>query len=392
MKHRFIFLNSHPIQYFAPMYAYMARENAFDITVWYCSQQSVEKQLDRQFNVEMTWDIPLLEGYPYTFLKNYARHPSIYNFWGLQNWGIIRRLRKAPKSIVVINGWQFFLYLAAIVAGKFFGHTICLRGESTLGQELKKSRLKRLLRKVLLGKMLFQLVDYFCYIGVQNKAFYRHYGVPESKLIFTPYSVDNRRFQGFLPKNDAEKAALRRTLRLPENEVIILYSGKYIDKKRPQDLLQAFLALPQKNCSLVLLGDGPLRAQLEEIIHLSGSKKVVLTGFVNQAEIPNYYAAADIFVMCSEAGETWGLAVNEAMNLALPLVISDEVGCVADLVELGVNGFVYPVGDIAALSNYLTTLINDGTLRRKFGAASLKKVNQYSYQEITDHLSTLPFG
>jgi len=372
------------------MYAQMARCENLDVTVLYCSDQGVKKRTDRQFRADVAWDIPVLEGYRSVFLKNFAPRPSVYGFWGLQNWGVVAYLLKAPQSVLVVNGWNYPVCLAAILAGRVFGHTVCLRGESPLTRELKKSKRSIRLRRFLLGNMLFRLVHYFLYIGSRNKGFYEFYGVPGPKLIFTPYSVDNERFIRLLPKDEAAKKALRRSLNLPESGLIVLYSGKYMPKKRPLDLLEAFARLDRPGCCLVMVGDGELRPQMEAFIESRRLAGVRLTGFVNQQDIPRYYAAADIFVMCSDADETWGLSVNEAMNLGLPVIVSDETGCAADLVRQGENGFVFPAGDVDALAACLGMLVRNDGLRASAGDASRRIIDEYSYQKIIDQLKTIP--
>src|SRR5262249_45910530 len=107
---------------------------------------------------------------------------------------------------------------------------------------------------------------------------------------------------------------------------------------------------------------------------------VVFTGFVNQSELPALYAAADVFALPSE-NEPWGLAVNEAMCAGLPVVVSREVGCVADLVQNGVNGYAPDAGDIDGLARALRLLIEDKGLRRRQGQASLVRIRQWSYSE-----------
>ena len=102
-----IFINSHPIQYFAPMYKYM-NEHAVNTKAWYCSDESIKGGLDKQFGVDVKWDIPLLEGYAYRFFKNYSWKPSHANgFFGLINLGIITQLFKIPKSVIIVHGWNY---------------------------------------------------------------------------------------------------------------------------------------------------------------------------------------------------------------------------------------------------------------------------------------------
>src|ERR1700733_9043721 len=93
-----IFINSHPIQYFAPLYKYM-NDHGTRTIAWYCSSESANEELDKEFGVSIKWDIPLFEGYEYLFFKNYSWRPSHSNgFWGLINLGMIKQLFIIPKS------------------------------------------------------------------------------------------------------------------------------------------------------------------------------------------------------------------------------------------------------------------------------------------------------
>ena len=98
---------------------------------------------------------------------------------------------------------------------------------------------------------------------------------------------------------------------------------------------------------------------------------MVFTDFINQSELPAVYAASDVFVLPSEH-EPWGLAVNEAMCASLPVVVSREVGCVADLVRDGVNGYTPAAGDIEGLARALQRLLEDEGLRRRQGREQLR--------------------
>lgn len=344
---RIVFLNSHPIQYFAPLYQQMAKDTAIDLKVLYCSDETLKGATDKQFGVQVQWDIPLLEGYTSVFLKNASWKSSInHGFWGLLNWGVVGFLRKQPKSLVVVHGWAYATHVLTILAAKILGHTVCLRAETPLNQELQKNKWITLLKHLYL-RGLFLFVDRGLYIGKQNKLFYQHMGFKEQQLVFTPYCVDNQRFSAIAAT--IHSSAAREKLQLPAAQKIVLFSGKYIDKKNPLDLLQAIALLNQQNIYAVFVGEGVLRKEMETFIQTHQlEQQVLLTGFINQSLIPYYYAAADVFVMCSGIGETWGLSVNEAMNFGLPVVISDTCGSAYDLIDG--NGYVFETGNVAALA------------------------------------------
>lgn len=385
---KLIFLNSHPIQYFAPLYQQIAAETTIPLEVWYCSDESVKGKFDKGFGTEVKWDIPLLQGYAYRFIPNDARNPSIHGgFWGLKNKGIRDLLRQTEPSVIVVHGWAYYTHVRTLLTARRYGHRVCLRAETPWNQEKLKSKLITFLKHCYL-RLLFARVSKFLYIGTQNKLFYKQLGVKDSQLTFTPYAVDNQRFQQTDRQITVTDA--RNELDLPSDKTIILYSGKYIAKKRPLDLLKAILPLPS-NVLTILVGDGELRPELERfILEHNLQERVRLTGFVNQSKIPLYYKAADLFVMCSGLGETWGLSVNEAMNFSLPVVVSETCGSSYDLVVPGINGWTFPTGDTQQLSRILSDFLNLTTEERtKMGAASRKRIDEFSYHQIIEGLQQL---
>ncbi len=379
---KIIIINSHPIQYFAPLYKYLT-ENGIDLEVWYCSDFSIKGKTDEEFGVNVKWDIPLLEGYSYRFFKNYSRRSSVgTSFFGLVNWGIIKALWKHPEAIVVVPGWLFFPYILSIYFGHFFKHHVCLRSETPLNQEKLKKSTANKLKLFFLRRILFPSIKTFLYVGIQNKAFYRFLGVKDEQLIYSPYAVDNNRFRAEYVKMMYKKDEIRNSLGIDVNAKVLLYSGKYIAKKNPLDLLEAFRVLNLPDKYLIMLGEGALRREMEEFIAKHGLKeKVLLTGFVNQSEIGRYYSCADAFVMCSSSGETWGLSVNEAMNFSLPVVVSDLTGCAVDLVEDGKNGYKFETGNIEMLANRIEALFTSD-FYKEAGNYSFRKIQHFSFREV----------
>jgi glycosyltransferase involved in cell wall biosynthesis len=134
-----------------------------------------------------------------------------------------------------------------------------------------------------------------------------------------------------------------------------------------------------------MAGSGELEKELRAFCAEYGLENIVFTDFINQSELPGLYAASDIFVLPSE-NEAWGLAVNEAMCASLPAVVSREVGCVADLVRDGVNGYTPATGDVAGLAYALQRLIEDEDLRRRQGRESLARIQQWGYQQCLEGL------
>ena len=391
MKRKISYLLSHPIQYFSPLFSEMAAANEIDLTVYYCCNPAKSVQFDKGFGQIISWDIPLLEGYKFCFLKNLSNGIlSKSGFWSLININIAQKLYADKNEVLIVHGWGYFTHVFAIIINKLLGKQVWLRGENPCNQERKKPKWVRTIKKLIFKYGLFKLVDRFLYIGTENKEFYRYYGVPVQKLIYAPYAVNNKFFSeciNFFPG----KNALRKELNLPLDAIIILFSGKYIRKKNPMDLLKAYTQLDTpKRKAMIMMGDGALRQEMEQFINDNKLVDVVLTGFINQTNIAKYYMISDIFVLPSGLGETWGLVLNEAMIFGLPAVVSSTVGSSADLIKHGENGYVFKEGDIDELIKNLSMLIENDEFRTQAGRQSKEIIKEFSYsvmiENILEHL------
>lgn len=376
-----IFVHTHPVQYFAPLYKYLAQQN-LSMQVWYCANGSTQDSVDPEFGTKVVWDQPLLDGYEHVFFENKGKASRKGRGWmAYYNPDMLVRLAKEPPSLLVIHGWNYRTYTMLLRYGRQYGHRLAFRGETNLQMEMERNTATRMLRKVALRNLLAP-VHFFFYIGNQSHRFYKYLGIQSNKLIHTPYAVDNQRFQQEWQR--INKDEVRAELGIPQGAFVILFSGKYIPKKRPLDLLKAFAMLNVPHSYLLLMGEGELRHEMEKFIDANLlSARVCLTGFVNQSKVSMYYRSADVFVMCSDFGETWGLSVNEAMNFSLPIVVSNRTGCCEDLLENGVNGYSFPAADIKALSRCLQhiSMCSPGILN-KMGQSSLDIINRHSFVQI----------
>lgn len=383
-KAKIAYFLSHPIQYFSPLLVEMSKQ--FDLHVYYFSDASIKGNMDKGFGQKVKWDIPLLEGYQYTFLKNFSPRKSLSNrMWDVINPGVIGALIKCKCPVVIVNGWSYFSTLLTILTAKLLGKEVWLRAENPLNQELKKSKLVIFVKKIVLKHLLFHFVNKFLYIGTENKNFLEFYGVSENRMIYTPYAVDNTYWRNqhlaFI-----NIKLLKQSLHLPADKKIILFTGKYISKKKPLDLLKAFKQLNYPDSLLLMVGEGELRNEMEKYVTENKLENVVLTGFINQSEIPKYYEVADVFVMCSGTGETWGLSVNEAMNFEKPVIVSKTCGCCRDLVKNEINGFSFEEGDIDSLTTCLQKILSNNFFSTAAGKASSEIIREYSIENIVNNL------
>ena len=373
-------LNSHPIQYFAPLYAYLNSAADFDVTALYLSDFSIRGGKDAGFDREVKWDVDLLAGYRSVFFGNAAGRREPRGFWSLVAPLVWNELRSGRYDVLWLHGHNYAANLLALRAAKTTGMPVLMRGETHLG--LPCHAIKSALRRPLMGA-LYRSCDRLLAIGSKNAAFYRAMGVPDDKIFLVPYAVDNDRFTQAANLTEVQRAEVRRRYHVPVDRPAVLYAAKFTRRKHPGDLLDATRRLKTETSrafTVVMAGSGELEQELRGFCAEHSLDNVLFPGFVNQSELPALYAASDVFVLPSE-DEPWGLAVNEAMCAALPIVVSKEVGCVSDLVRDGVNGYTPAAPDIEGLARALRRLIEDESLRQRQGRASVARIQEWGYRQ-----------
>jgi glycosyltransferase involved in cell wall biosynthesis len=375
---RIAVINSHPIQYFAPLYAFVNATTSLTVTAIYCSDFSLRGGRDPGFDRPVTWDVDLLAGYEAVFLKG-ANRRTPKGFWSLVAPAAWREVRSGKYSAVWLHGYMYAAFLIAFVAAKSRGLPVFMRSETH--KYLTRPTWKRKVRDSVL-RYVYRYVDGFLAIGTWNREYYRSLGVPDYKIFSVPYTVDNARFIAASKEARQSRESFRRAHGIPAGIPVVLYASKLIPRKRARDLILASKKLSEENLefSVLIVGTGESAAELTSLTEACGLFNVAFAGFMNQSELPVAFAASDIFVLPSE-DEPWGLIVNEAMCAGLPIVVADKIGCATDLVRQGENGFTYPAGHIEALSDSLRLLISDAEMREKMGMASLARIESWSYQQ-----------
>jgi len=379
-KIRLGFLNTHPIQYFAPLYAYLNASDDLAVSAIYLSDYSVRGAQDHAFGRVVKWDVDLLAGYEPHFVRGASSRDEARGFLSAVVPAVWGEVRRSGLDALVVHGHSPAAQLVGIAAAKTAGIPVFMRGETHLG--LSRTSLKLQLRKLAMGT-LYARLDGMLAIGSANAAFYRAMGVPERRIFLTPYTVDNARFIEAARLTGEERADIRLKLGVADDRPILLYSAKFDARKCPLDLLRAAAQLNAEGAifQLAMIGSGVLEPELRAMANSLGMRNVHFHGFVNQSAMPRIYGACDVFVLPSR-NEPWGLAINEAMCAELPIVASAEIGCVPDLVKAGVNGHTFTAGDVNGLSAALRGLVEDAGARGKMGAASREIISRWSFAEV----------
>jgi glycosyltransferase involved in cell wall biosynthesis len=371
-------LTTHPIQYQVPIWQALAREGRVPFEVWYLTDHGTRPSLDRQFGKTFSWDIELLSGYPYRFIKT-ADGAKPDTPWKCRLREPLReRMRQTGAKALWIQGWQVAAYWQAVREAQAAGVEVWLRAESN---DLASIPFwKRPLKQMALGSF-FARVGRFLYIGSANKRLYQRYGVPESRLYFAPYAVDNERFGRQARAVRPQRMELRRRWGIRDDALCILFCGKFIKKKRPFDLVETARLLKADGrlpkIHLLFVGAGELDDELRQACSViydseksnphfptssanpsfpSMAPLASFAGFLNQTEISRAYVAADCLVLPSDHGETWGLVVNEALASGLPCLVSDACGCAEDLAG---QQFSFRLGDVEKVSQKLCVLFKN---------------------------------
>lgn len=376
---------SHPIQYQIPFLQKINKARSFDTSVFFYWDFGVKKSFDREFNQMIKWDFDILSGYKYEFLKNYSPIKRS-NFFGCINFSVFKKVFSKDVDIALIYGWALLSNWFVIISCLILNKKILYVSETPYNQEIKKNNFKKIIKKFIF-KFILERISYFLYIGEENKKFYNFYNIKKNKLFFAPYSVDNERYiNNFNKFTDNHKSNFRAKYNLPKDSKIILFVGKLIDKKNPLSLLSAYKNMiinNNINVSLVFVGNGYLKNQLEKYCKVNNLKNVYFLGFLNQHQLPEIYYSSDIFCLPSGMGETWGLVVNEAMCFNLPIVISDLVGSSSDLVFDDYNGYKFENSNILDLQRKLEKTLSNNS-KMSFGLNSKNIITKYNYDRTVE--------
>ncbi|HTT57249.1 MAG TPA: glycosyltransferase family 4 protein [Opitutaceae bacterium] len=374
---------SHPTQYYSPWFRWLRGHAPLDFRVFYLWDFGVTNRRDPEFGVSLAWDVDLLSGYDADFVPNRAARPGTGHFWGLRNPALPGRLAAWRPDAVLVFGYKYASHLRAIVWCRAHGVPLIFRGDSHLLGLAPPGVAKRALLR-----LLYRQFAAVTYVGAANRDYFEAFGVPGDRLHFAPHAVDHTLFD---PSSAAHRDAartLRTELGIAADRRVVLFAGKLLPRKQPRALLEAFLAAPRPDTTLVIVGDGGEKPALETRAAQARDADVRFLPFANQSAMPACYLLANLFVLPSAGGyETWGLAVNEAMHMGVPCLVSDVVGCQRDLVMDGATGWVFRAGDQAQLIARLTTALE--VLARD--AAGLRdrvkqRIGGYTYAQTTDGL------
>lgn len=364
-----------PIPYRIPLYQRVAADPHLDFTAIFASNGGI-RPVEAGYSMPTAWDADLVGGYRTTFLKRADRNPIDGGFFAFRDADLFGLLRAGQYDVLWLWGYNYLSHQLAQMTQRLLQKPVIFHEDQNhlARRPLWKAAAKRLgLSAMFRGSKAL-------YVGTHNYRWYRHYGVKQRDLYFVPHAADNERLRAHASALLPDRTNVRRRFGIRDDSgPVILTVARIIPVKQPLMLLKAFQILrSSRRCTLLIVGSGELEGAIRAEVRKHQIPDVFMPGFMNQSEIAQAYACADIFALPS-ISETWGLAVNEAMNFGLPVVVSDKVGCAVDLVRNGENGYVIPFQSPEALADRLGRLVDSAAMRRRFGQASIARVQGWNY-------------
>ena len=289
---------------------------------------------------------------------------------------VVGELWRGHFDLIVLCGYNHPTLLLTLFYCLVSGRPFVLQGESHVVQQ--RHPLKKAIKRWLLFPLLRRAKAAFA-TGRMAADYWADVGIPREKIFIVSNTPDVEFFVSNSDRARTKRHEARTALGL-DNRRIGIFVGRFVAAKGVETLLKAAALLPpESRPQLFLVGDGPLKADYEEIIK-AHNLPVRIVGFQQKVQLPELYAAADFFVLPS-LSEPWGVVVNEAMACGLPVLLSDQVGAAYDLLQEGRNGFMIPAGNVEAWRKGLERIMNlsEADLTR-MGAASRAIVRPWNHE------------
>jgi glycosyltransferase involved in cell wall biosynthesis len=359
----------------------LAKNSNYTIKVVYTLGDNLYSAVDNGFGIRENWNIDLLSGYDYDFIENTSCHPSSITYLGIKNPSLIERIKEYKADGIIVYGWKHQSHF--LVLNYFHGKVpVIFRGDSTTLDDCSGFSLRSYFRFVLL-QLVYRKVDYVLSPGTASDQYFLKSGLKQNQIIRAEHAIDNERFMSMSETEEKELLNLKSSFSIKENQVVFLFAGKFIAKKNPLLLIEAFQQLKKikENVRLLLVGNGILEKQIKEHINrlpLQISSSMTVLPFQDQRQMKLLYRVANVFVLPSKS-ETWGLSVNEALACGTPVIVSYKCGSSKDLVKHEENGLVFKSDDCQDLIQKMERICND-EFRKRLAAKAKDSLEKYTYQ------------
>jgi len=351
-----------------------ALSEIFDLHVVFYAKEESNRQW--KLNIDnLPYSVTMLKDA--NLIKPLLKFNLSYHF----SWHIFKTIWNDDAPFIIVGGTYhapnvFF----TLLLGKLKKKKLAFFTERILPEQ---SFIKKIIKKIFLLPLKY-CADYLITMGKEVAGTYQFYGINLPAIVI-PYNIDNQLYnKDFLDQTTLDSLCKKFK---PNNETILLSSGRLIQSKGMDILIDAFLLLEpefQLNTKLIIIGDGVEKQNLTKKI--DGNPNIILAGFKEKEEIPYYFALADIFVFASHF-DGWALVINEACAAGLPIISSIAPGAAREWIQPNINGYLLYEPSPKQYADYINNLIKNPELCKSMGAINLKIATENSSRQLSKDLS-----
>lgn len=367
---RLAVLMSHPTQHFVSVYRHLANNPEIELRVFFLANNGVSASYDSGFSQMIQWDMSLLGGYEADFLEADKQFIK-FAFFEVDSANVTAALAEFEPNAIWLHGYSQAANWRAI----FNRAPVIYTSDSNLTDA--RSGWRRWLKRFLVPVFL-RRCDYCIAVSPANQAYLEHYGVAPERIGRAAFPIDLGFWQ--VQRQSLEKDSntrLRHQLGIAESTTLFLFVGKLQEHKRASDLVAAIASLNNLDVAALIIGQGHQYAELQaQIKTMNLQARVKLLGFINQSELAQYFELADALVFPS-GKEPYGTVAAEALLFGLPIIASNQIGCIGSAIMEDSNALVYESGDVEGLTEAMRSLHEDQSLRDRLGAASASLAPQH---------------
>ena len=362
-----------PTPYRDPCWEVVAQQPDVDLTVIYCAAGKDDRPWQTDSDA-------------FTYKRIFPRERNLLRTIGWGNscyWNseIKQLLKTVAPDVVLVGGYNHLTMLAAVQYCRKNGIPWILMCESWKRRTGIVGKLKQSLLKSWLKSAAGVMPT-----GVRASANAESLGVPLEAQCRFPNVPDIAALGRQSQELQARRHEIKSQLGIPRGNKLLVFAARMIPKKRPHLVVEAFLKLQKRGLSLAMIGDGPLKSDVEVMVDASDcANQIVFPGFLKPDEVHKWMAVADLYLQPSI--ETWGVAPIEALASGTPVVLSNDIGCVADVLCSPIVGRILESPDAEQLSGLLNQWLDELPSYADVTVAWQPWAQENTYHPLADRLT-----
>lgn len=340
-----------------------------DITVYYTEPE----------NKKIKWE-ELKSGFKEVNLEQ-------YKFLLKYNLILNKKIRKIilEHDFILLSGYDQLTMIYSSILCRIYNkpYTILFDGISKYRLNDKENKIKKVLKSIVIKGSHSVMANG----SIGRKYLQQKFNYPSYRIYNQYLSIDYSKIR-YLAKDKIEyRNYYRNKYNIQKDKKVVLYSGRLIEKKNVESIIQSISILNRSDIMLLITGGGVLESNIKELANRLGVD-IKITGFINEQELLfKHYFSSDVLILPSK-DEPWGLVVNECMAAELPVLVSDICGCSEDLVLPGENGYLIDPFDIEDIATKIEKVLYQDSVE-KMGRKSLEIISEWTFEKSRQSLEAI---